>query len=92
MIKALLVFGTRPEAVKLAPLYKELNRRSDRIRLVCCITGQHRDLLHPFMEFFHMNADYDLNIAKEDQGLSHITSSVLMGMESVLKGEKPDIM
>lgn len=92
MIKVILAFGTRPEAVKLAPLYKELNRRSDRIRLVCCVTGQHRDLLQPFMEFFRMKADHDLDIAKDDQGLSHITSSVLMGMESVLNQEKPDIV
>lgn len=92
MIKILLAFGTRPEAIKLAPLYKELRNRMNNIQLVCCITGQHKDLLVPFLDFFGIQADYDLNILKENQGLVHITSAVLGGMERILSEEKPDMV
>ncbi|AFM23671.1 non-hydrolyzing UDP-N-acetylglucosamine 2-epimerase [Desulfomonile tiedjei] len=92
MIKVLLAFGTRPEAIKLAPLYKELRNRTNNIQLVCCITGQHRELLLPFLDFFGIQADYDLNILKENQGLVHITSAVLGGMEKILSKEKPDMV
>ncbi len=92
MATVLLSFGTRPEAIKLAPLYKELIRRSDRIRLRCCVTGQHRDLLDPILEAFDIHADHDLNIIAKDQSLFHITTSVLEGMKGVLASDAPDLL
>ncbi len=92
MFTVLLVFGTRPEAIKLAPVYKEMRKRGDRIRLVCCATGQHRRLLDQVLEVFDIRADYDLNLIKEDQGLFHITVSALQGTRDMLLHEKPDIL
>ena len=92
MFTVLLVFGTRPEAIKLAPVYKEMRKRGDRIRLVCCATGQHRGLLDQVLEVFDIRTDYDLNIIKEDQGLFHITVSALQGTRDMLLQEKPDIL
>jgi UDP-N-acetylglucosamine 2-epimerase (non-hydrolysing) len=92
MFTVLLVFGTRPEAIKLAPVYKEMRKRGDRIRLVCCATGQHRGLLDQVLEVFDIRTDYDLNIIKEDQGLFHITVSTLQGTRDMLLQEKPDIL
>ena len=92
MFNVLLAFGTRPEAIKLAPVHKELLRRSDRIRLVCCTTGQHRSLLDQVLEIFNIQPDYDLNILKKDQDLFHITTSVLTGMEETLTNDRPDIV
>jgi UDP-N-acetylglucosamine 2-epimerase (non-hydrolysing) len=92
MFTVLLVFGTRPEAIKLAPVYKEMRKRGDRIRLVCCATGQHRRLLDQVLEVFDIRTDYDLNIIKEDQGLFHITVSALQGTRDMLLQEKPDIL
>lgn len=92
MATVLLSFGTRPEAIKLAPLYQELLQRSDRIRLLCCVTGQHRDLLDPIVEAFAIRTDYDLNIIAEDQSLFHITTRVLEGMKDVLERERPHML
>jgi UDP-N-acetylglucosamine 2-epimerase (non-hydrolysing) len=92
MFTVLLVFGTRPEAIKLAPVYKEMRKRGDRIRLVCCATGQHRGLLDQVLEVFDIQTDYDLNLIKEDQGLFHITVSALQGTRDMLVQEKPDIL
>ncbi len=92
MFTVLLVFGTRPEAIKLAPVYKEMRKRGDRIRLVCCATGQHRALLDQVLEVFDIRTDYDLNLIKEDQGLFHITVSALQGTRDMLLQEKPDIL
>ena len=92
MFTVMLVFGTRPEAIKLAPVYKEMRKRGDRIRLVCCATGQHRGLLDQVLEVFDIRTDYDLNIIKEDQGLFHITVSALQGTRDMLLQEKPDIL
>ena len=92
MFTVSLVFGTRPEAIKLAPVYKEMRQRGDRIRLVCCATGQHRGLLDQVLEVFDIRTDYDLNIIKEDQGLFHITVSALQGTRDMLLQEKPDIL
>jgi len=88
----MLAFGTRPEAIKMAPVYREFRSRSGRIRTLCCITGQHRDLLDPFLKFFDIHADYDLNIIKDNQGLFHTTTSVLREMEHILLSERPDIV
>ncbi|MBI4963108.1 MAG: UDP-N-acetylglucosamine 2-epimerase (non-hydrolyzing) [Desulfomonile tiedjei] len=92
MFTVLLAFGTRPEAIKLAPVYKEIARRSDRLRLVCCVTGQHRELLDQMLKVFGMRADHDLRILEVDQTLFHITASVLEKMRDVLLQEKPDIL
>ena len=92
MISLLMVLGTRPEAIKLGPLYQELTGRPDAFRVSCCLTGQHRDLIAPFLEFFEIHPDHDLNIFRENQGLFHITTAVLQGMEKILSIEKPDIV
>jgi len=92
MFKVLLAFGTRPEAIKLAPVHNEMLRRSDRIKLFCCTTGQHRELLVQVLEIFNIHPDYDLNILKKDQDLFHITTSVLTGIERILTDARPDIV
>ena len=91
-VSVLIVVGTRPEVIKLAPLYREFQRRSDRIRPLCCVTGQHRDLLDPLIHFFHIRSDYDLNVFREDQGLSDVTTRVIARLEPVLASEKPDMV
>jgi UDP-N-acetylglucosamine 2-epimerase (non-hydrolysing) len=92
MFTVLLGFGTRPEAIKLAPVYHEMLRRRARIRTVCCITGQHRELLDPVLKLFQMQVDYDLDIIVQNQDLFHILSSVVMGMKKVLIREQPDLV
>jgi UDP-N-acetylglucosamine 2-epimerase (non-hydrolysing) len=92
MKSVLMVLGTRPEAIKLGPLYQEFKRRSDRLRLVCALTGQHRELIDPFLRFFEIRPDHDLNIFKENQGLFHITAAVLQGMQGILLRERPDLV
>ncbi|MEW6137462.1 MAG: UDP-N-acetylglucosamine 2-epimerase (non-hydrolyzing) [Thermodesulfobacteriota bacterium] len=92
MKSVLMVLGTRPEAIKLGPLYREFKRRSDRLRLVCALTGQHRELIDPFLRFFEIRPDHDLNIFKENQGLFHITAAVLQGMQGILLRERPDLV
>lgn len=91
MKKVLMVFGTRPEAIKMCPLVKEL-RNDEGIKLRVCITGQHREMLSQVLEAFHINPDYDLAIMKENQSLFDITERVLTGMQDVLDKEKPDIV
>jgi UDP-N-acetylglucosamine 2-epimerase (non-hydrolysing) len=88
----MMVFGTRPEAIKLAPVYHEAKSRSDRIRLICCTTGQHRELLDQMLNLFRITPDYDLKILKADQSLFHTTTRVLEGMREVLEKESPDLV
>lgn len=90
-MKVLTVFGTRPEAIKMAPLVKRLNEEAE-IESVLCVTAQHREMLDQVLELFGLVPDYDLNIMKQNQTISQITSNVLMGLEDVLKKEKPDIV
>ena len=90
-IKVLSVFGTRPEAIKMAPVVKELGKR-DGIESVVCVTAQHRDMLDQVLEIFKIKPDYDLNIMKSGQTLSYITSEVLKGIEEVIIKEKPDLV
>lgn len=90
-IKVLSVFGTRPEAIKMAPVVKELESRSG-IKSVVCVTAQHRDMLDQVLEIFQIKPDYDLNIMKPNQTLSHITSAVINGVEDVLIKEKPNLV
>lgn len=90
-IKVMTVFGTRPEAIKMAPLVKELERRKE-IESIVCVTAQHRQMLDQVLETFNIKPDYDLNIMKQGQSLSEITSRALTGLESVIKDVKPDIV
>ena len=91
MIKVMSIFGTRPEAIKMAPLVKELERRKE-IESIVCVTAQHRQMLDQVLETFNIKPDYDLNIMKQGQSLSEITSRALTGLESVIKDVKPDIV
>ena len=90
--KILFVFGTRPEAIKLAPLIKEFKKHRDRVAIDICITGQHREMLDQVLDFFDLHADYDLNIMKSDQSLFDITSVLVKGMEKVLEDSSPDLI
>lgn len=91
MIKVMSVFGTRPEAIKMAPLVKELEKRKE-IESIVCVTAQHREMLDQVLETFDIKPDYDLNIMKQGQTLSEITSRALMRLEEVIKKIKPDIV
>lgn len=88
-IKVLNVFGTRPEAIKLAPVVSALRRRTG-VACSVCVTAQHRQMLDQVLDLFRIQPDYDLNIMQEDQSLSHITASVLTGVEDVIREQKPD--
>ena len=87
-----MVFGTRPEAIKMAPLVMELQKQKERIETVVCVTGQHREMLDQVLEIFDIKPDYDLNIMKRGQDLYDVTARVLTGMREVLKEIKPDIV
>lgn len=91
MIKVLSIFGTRPEAIKMAPLVKELEKRNE-IKSIVCVTAQHREMLDQVLEVFDIKPDYDLNIMKKGQTLSEITSRVLLGLEEIIQKEKPNII
>lgn len=90
-LRIMSVFGTRPEAIKMAPLVRELAGR-EGFESLCCLTGQHREMLDSVMEIFRLRADYDLNIMQKQQTLSSITTRALLGMESVLDEAKPDLI
>jgi len=90
-MKVLTVFGTRPEAIKMAPLVKKLNEEPG-IESVLCVTAQHREMLDQVLELFELIPDYDLNIMKQNQTINQITSNVLIGLEEIFKKEKPDIV
>ena len=91
MIKVMTIFGTRPEAIKMAPLVLELKKRK-KIKTIVCITAQHREMLDQVLKTFKIKPDYDLNIMKKGQTLSEITSRVLIGLEEIIKSERPDII
>ena len=88
----MLVFGTRPEAIKMAPLVKEFQKQRERVDTVVCVTGQHREMLDQVLEIFDIRPDYDLNIMKQGQDLYDVTARVLTGMRDVLKEVKPDVV
>lgn len=88
----MLVFGTRPEAIKMAPLVKEFQKHPDKFQTIVCVTGQHRQMLDQVLEIFDIKPDYDLNIMKQGQDLYDVTSRVLIGMRDVLKESKPDVV
>ncbi len=91
MIKVMTVFGTRPEAIKMAPIVKELKSRKE-IKCIVCVTAQHRQMLDQVLHVFDIKPEYDLDIMKQGQTLSEITSRVLIGLEEIIKKEKPDII
>ena len=90
-IRVMTIFGTRPEAIKMAPLVLELQKRAD-IQSICCVTAQHREMLDAVLEIFRLTPDYDLNIMEPRQTLSTITTKCLLGMEGVLEEAKPDLV
>ena len=91
MKTVLLVFGTRPEAIKMCPVVNELKKRNS-IRTVVCVSGQHREMLQQVLEVFHVQPDYDLSIMKENQTLFDITDAILLSIRSVLEEVKPDVV
>ena len=88
----MLVFGTRPEAIKMAPLVMELQRRANEFETIVCVTGQHREMLDQVLKIFEITPDYDLNIMKQGQDLYDVTARVLTGMRDVFKECKPDVV
>lgn len=92
MKKVMLVFGTRPEAIKMAPLVKEFQKHTEEFETVVCVTGQHREMLDQVLTIFDIKPDYDLNIMKQGQDLYDVTARVLLGMRDVLKESKPDVV
>ncbi|MDD2303649.1 MAG: UDP-N-acetylglucosamine 2-epimerase (non-hydrolyzing) [Prolixibacteraceae bacterium] len=92
MKKIMLVFGTRPEAIKMAPLVNEFQKYPNKYETIICVTGQHREMLDQVLVLFKIKPDYDLNIMKQGQDLYEVTSRVLVGMRDVLKLAQPDIV
>lgn len=92
MKKIMLVFGTRPEAIKMAPLVKEFQKHPDLFETIVCVTGQHRQMLDQVLDIFEIKPDYDLNIMKQGQDLTDVTARVLTGMRDVLNDVRPDVV
>lgn len=92
MVKVMLVFGTRPEAIKMCPLVKEFQKHNDGFETIVCVTGQHREMLDQVLNIFEVKPDYDLNIMKQGQDLYDVTARVLTGMRDVFKECKPDVV
>ena len=90
-LKVMSVFGTRPEAIKMAPLVQALARR-ENVESLLCVTAQHRQMLDSVLEIFHLKPDYDLDIMEPRQTLTTITSKTLLGMEKVIEQAKPDLI
>ena len=88
----MLVFGTRPEAIKMAPLVKEFQKHPETFKTIVCVTGQHRQMLDQVLQLFEITPDYDLNIMKQGQDLYDVTARVLTGMRDVLKEAQPDVV
>ena len=91
-IKVMTVFGTRPEAIKMAPLVLELQKQSQRFEAIITVSAQHREMLDQVLNIFHIKPDYDLNIMHARQTLTDITSNVLINLDKILKEAKPDIV
>lgn len=92
MKNMMLVFGTRPEAIKMSPLVKEFQKYPEKFETIVCVTGQHREMLDQVLRIFDIQPDYDLNIMKQGQDLYDVTAKVLIGMRDVLKETRPDIV
>ena len=92
MKRIMLVFGTRPEAIKMCPLVKEFQKHPEEFETVVCVTGQHREMLDQVLQIFDVKPDYDLNIMKQGQDLYDVTARVLVGMRDILDTVKPDVV
>ncbi|WP_251237202.1 non-hydrolyzing UDP-N-acetylglucosamine 2-epimerase [Bacteroides nordii] len=92
MKKIMLVFGTRPEAIKMAPVVKEFQKHLETFQTIVCVTGQHREMLDQVLRIFDITPQYDLNIMKQGQDLYDVTSRVLLGMRDILKEVNPDVV
>lgn len=92
MKTVMLVFGTRPEAIKMCPLVKEFQKHTNEFNTIVCVTGQHREMLDQVLKIFEVTPDYDLNIMKQGQDLYDVTARVLIGMRGVLKEVRPDVV
>lgn len=92
MKKIMLVFGTRPEAIKMCPLVKEFQKRTDEFETIVCVTGQHREMLDQVLKIFEVTPDIDLNIMKQGQDLTDVTVRILTGMRDVFKECRPDVV
>ena len=92
MKKVMLVFGTRPEAIKMAPLVKEFQKYPEEFQTIVCVTGQHREMLDQVLRIFDIVPDYDLDIMKQGQDLYDVTARVLTGMREVLQESQPDLV
>ena len=92
MKRVMLVFGTRPEAIKMCPLVKEFQKHNDEFETIVCVTGQHREMLDQVLDIFEVKPDFDLNIMKQGQDLYDVTARVLTGMRDVFKECKPDVV
>ncbi|MEQ8573693.1 MAG: UDP-N-acetylglucosamine 2-epimerase, partial [Fulvivirga sp.] len=88
-MKHLFIFGTRPEAIKMAPLIKEF-QKDDTQKVVVCVTGQHREMLDQVLSFFDIKPDYDLNLMSDNQTLYDVTAKALLGLKPILDKEKPN--
>ena len=91
-IRVMTIFGTRPEAIKMAPLVKELEKNSEYIDSVVCVTAQHREMLDQVLRIFDITPDYDLNIMHERQTLVNIATRALEGLDGIMKKDKPDLV
>ena len=91
MKKVLVIFGTRPEAIKMCPLVLEM-KKSEKLETLVCVTGQHREMLKQVLDIFKVVPDYDMAIMKKGQDLTDVTTAILTGMREILKKEKPDIV
>src|SRR5690554_7876084 len=89
-LKNLIIFGTRPEAIKMAPLIHEFKKHSDLFITKVCLTAQHREMLDQVMDFFELDADYDLNLMRPNQNLYNLTSDIILGLKLVLEEFQPD--
>lgn len=92
MKKIMLIFGTRPEAIKMCPLVKEFQKRNDKFETIVCVTGQHREMLDQVLDIFGVKPDYDLNIMKPGQDLTDVTTRILTGLRDLFKICRPDIV
>jgi UDP-N-acetylglucosamine 2-epimerase (non-hydrolysing) len=90
MLTILSIFGTRPEAIKMAPVIKELERHSARARSIVCVTAQHRQMLDQVLTLFHIKPDYDLNLMQPNQSLAQITANIITGLDPIFKETRPD--
>ncbi|WP_368895615.1 UDP-N-acetylglucosamine 2-epimerase, partial [Priestia megaterium] len=91
-IKVMTIFGTRPEAIKMAPLVLELNKRSEEFESIVTVTAQHREMLDQVLRVFDITPDHDLNIMKDRQTLMDVTTRGLQGLDQVMKEVQPDIV